>query len=119
MSTYYVPRKPIPFSQIKGISTGVVSEKQAEDTTADNACLTDGDNCLWANKSEHGNTTFARYGMNDESVIISELERHFGTELVSEHDSDFNTIVDQEYREEYVSIQLPTPENPGPWRRVG
>lgn len=108
MSTDYLPRAPILFGQVKGISIEGVHEHQAEDTTLDNACLTDGKNYLWAVKTSTNFTWFSRYGRNSVDDILDALAEHFNTEFISEHDDDWGEVLNQCAEGlDYISIQLP------------
>lgn len=120
MSTNYLPRTPIPFDQIKGLSIEGVCEHQTPDTTPDECCLTDGENYLWAVKTSFGYTWFSRYGRSDVDGILDTLAEHFGAEFVSEHDDDWEEVLGRQCVGglDYISIQLPTPDNPGQWKRV-
>lgn len=119
MSTDYLPKTPIPFDLIKGLRLKGVWECQTEHTTPDNACLTDGDNYLWATRAENGGTTFTRFSTNLVHDILETLSAHFGVEFVSEHEEpEFSELVEGAYREDFITIPLPTDENPGPWRKV-
>lgn len=120
MSTNYLPRTPIPFNEVKGLDIGGIREEETEDTTPDNCCLTDGDNCLWAVKTSFNFTWFSRYGRNFVGGILEVLSGHFDTEFVSEHDDDWKEVLNLQSVEglDHITIPLPTPENPGPWKQV-
>jgi len=120
MSTNYLPRAPIPFDRVKGLNINGVKEQQAKDTRGGNACLTDGENYIWAVKTSFNYTWFSRYGLNFVGDILDALAEHFGTDFVSEHDDDWKEVLETQNVEglDYVSIQLPTPDNPGPWKQV-
>ena len=106
MSVYYLPNKPIEFSKIKGFNQGKFKEVKTEDTTATRACLTDGQNCLWATRTGDGFTTFATYGLNDASEIIRVLEQHFKVKIYDEYNEQFKKLVDGTYRQEYMTMEL-------------
>jgi len=106
MSTYYLPNTPIPFEQVRKLALPNATVKETKRTTEDNVCLTDGRNCLWARRSKKGFTTFARYGDNDESQIIEELQSHFGVWMISEHDKEWKQTMERDYREDYITIEI-------------
>lgn len=121
MSTDYLPLERIPYAKIKDLDIDGIQIQQAEDPPhpLDEACvLTNGRDYLRARAASNGGTTFTRYGMNDADSILDKLGEHFGTDFVSEHDELFNQLVDEQYRDDFITIQLPTPENPGPWRQI-
>lgn len=121
MSTNYLPRKKIPYTEVRNLKLEGISIEKAEEPprSLDEGCLlNDGRNCLWAYAATNGGTAFTRYGRNDVEAILEMLTEHFGTELLSEHSEDFLGLVDAEYRDDFVTIQLPTDDNPGPWKKV-
>lgn len=120
MSTDYLPRTPIPFDKVKGLNIEGVKEHQTPDTEEGKACLTDGENYIWAVKTSFNYTWFSRYGGNFVDVIFDVLAEHFGTDFVSEHDDDWKEVLEAQTVEglDYINIQLPTPDNPGPWKQV-
>lgn len=119
MSTDYLPRPPILFDQVKGLDISGIHEHQTKDTTPDKCCLTDGESYLWAVKTSFGYTWFSRYGRNFVDDILDTLAEHFETEFVSEHDDDWEEVLSQCVEGlDYITIQLPTPDDPGPWKQV-
>ena len=120
MGTDYLPRTPIPFDKVKSLNIEGIKERQTKDTSDEKACLTDGENCLWAVKTSFNYTWFSRYGRNFVDDILDALAEHFGTDFVSEHDDEWEEVLETQTVEglDYVSIQLPTPDNPGPWKQV-
>ena len=120
MSTDYLPRVPIPFDKVKGLNIKGVKEHQTPNTGEKKACLTDGENYIWAVKTSLNYTWFSRYGQNFVEDILDVLAEHFGTEFVSEHDDDWKKVLEVQSVEglDYISIRLPTPDNPGPWKQV-
>ena len=106
MSTDYLPKIPIPFEFIKGIARDGVRECNPDPAKPDHCVLTDGENYLHAHKSESGHTVFSRYGGNDASGILSDLEEFFGNEFVSEHDDRYQGMIDEGYRNDFVSFSF-------------
>lgn len=97
MSTYYLPCRPISFAAIKGM-IGEIHEIAEEGTKPDNACLTDGENYIWAEQSAKGYTQFSCYAANDPEKILGYLARRFHLAFVSEHDPGWDELaVDYDY----------------------
>lgn len=121
MSTDYIPRKKIPYNEIRDLNVEGIKIQEAGEPkhSLDEACvLTDGENYLWARACKDGSTTFTRYGGNFVDGVIEVLEEHFGVELISEYDDDFHDLVNEHYRNDFITIQLPTADNPGPWKKI-
>jgi hypothetical protein len=111
MSIYYLPKKPISFETIinmRDIPRDTMSEEKQG--AEDNVCFTDGVNCLWASKSKRGYTTFSTWGLSEGAQLIHLLEIKFAIQFVNDTDctsSEFNELVEKEYREDYYTIKLP------------
>lgn len=91
MSVYYLPSTPIRFDLVKGM-TGEIHEVVNDNTAPDNACLTDGKNCIWAERATLGNTQFSCYAGNDPDRILSYLARRFHVAFVSEFDPGWSEL---------------------------
>ena len=109
MSTEWLPTKPIPFSEIKGLKGRVheqhvnpVPDQGIIGTTEKSCCLTDGKNYLWA-FDNNGNTWFTRYGGNDEQEILGSLATKFRCGFISEYDIGFEEMA-SEY--DHVTLNL-------------
>jgi hypothetical protein len=93
MSTYYRPLRKIRASQLFDgrLSAFGVSEHFKPDMTSPTTrCLTDGCNYLWGCIEDDGFVrSFARYGLNDPSVILGAIAEEFDTYIASEHDPKY------------------------------
>lgn len=123
MSVDYVPRGRIDYDKLLEIAgtSDVVKVVEATDPPhpiSEAFVLFDGNDYVWARRSLGGNTHFSKYGMNNPEKILSWIEGVFGVSLASEYDDDYDGILDWGYPDEHVHIQLPTDDNPGPWRKV-
>ena len=101
MSTEWLPTKPVPFSEIRGLK-GRVHDQYVNPnpdqgvigTTEKSCCLTDGKDYLWAFDNK-GNTWFTCYSMNDEQEILRTLARKFHCGFISEHDIGFEEVASE------------------------
>lgn len=85
MSTEYYVTSPLTLAEVKKI-TGWEEVK----TDEGQACLSDGDDFLWASVLVLGGKkylSFTRFNLNDPDDFIQKLE-DAGLEVVSEHDDD-------------------------------
>lgn len=71
---------------------GEIHEVTEESTRPDNACLTDGENYVWAERSTGGNTQFSCYAGNDPDRILNHLAKKFHVAFVSEHDPGWSEL---------------------------
>jgi hypothetical protein len=89
MSTDFRPLGAIRMADLFDgrLESAGVHEKDAEWTTSDSRCLTDGRNFLWVYGNEKGIVSwFCRYGMNAPQFILQAIQNLFDVDIVSEHE---------------------------------
>jgi hypothetical protein len=108
MSTDYLPSKPINFERLKREvkASKILSENMNEETSENKICITDGPNFLWTKKSSSSDSIFSRYGDNEVSAILEEIERIFKVQLISEHDDGFMDILRKQHSSDFVVINF-------------
>lgn len=121
MSVDYLPEKKISYNEVMNLAIAGITIQEAKDPPhpLEEACvLTDGKDYLWAYAMKNGGSSFTAFGSNNPDNILELLSAHFKTDFVSEYDDKFHELVDSQYREDFITIQFPTDENPGPWTKV-
>ena len=78
-------------------------EKTTYQTCSGVRCLTDGSNCIWAFRTDHGNLDFlSRYGQNSAENILWAIGQIFDTGIVSEHEPQYWGFDTQEDMDRYM-----------------